>query len=72
MIRGSTRFRWNDTTKSELAQVQFVDEYIDDAHWIVFDDVVTQMLGEQRALCAMLSLDKALHLATLLFDEIAK
>jgi hypothetical protein len=45
VVRRSAGGRWLSTLKSERMQLQFVDEDVNDAHWVVLCDVVIQTLG---------------------------
>ena len=47
--------------KTQLAQVEFVNKYFNDAHGIIADDIVIKALRKQRALRTIFTLNKALH-----------
>ncbi|MCY1311883.1 hypothetical protein D9M70_622470 [compost metagenome] len=47
--------------KTESAEVEFIDEYIDHSHRIGVCHVVVQVLGQQCALASTLTLDETLH-----------
>src|SRR5678815_2625581 len=47
--------------EAQSLQLELVDERIDDAHRVVFTDVVVETLGQQGDLASVLSLDESLH-----------
>lgn len=50
-----------DALKTKCAQVEFIDENIDHAHWIFFGYVVVQTLRQQGDLRPSLTFNKSLH-----------
>jgi hypothetical protein len=51
----------NDSFKTQLKQVEFVDKDVDYAHRIGIANLVAEAFGKQGALASMFTLDKALH-----------
>src|SRR5207247_8788006 len=47
--------------KAQGLQIELVDERVDDAHWVVFTDVVVETLWQQGDLASVFSLDESLH-----------
>jgi hypothetical protein len=45
VVRRSASGRRLSTLKSKRMQLQFIDEDVEDAHWVVLCDVVIQTLG---------------------------
>src|SRR5215468_8144593 len=61
MVRGTaSRFRYN-TRKAQYRQIQFINEGIDNAHRVVFPDIVVQAIRQQDQLAPVLTLNKTLH-----------
>lgn len=58
----SRRFRFN-TGKAHRRQVQFVDENINDADWIIVRHIVFQTIREQCRLPPVFALDETIHSA---------
>src|SRR5271170_7674226 len=54
--------------KAEPAQIQLLDEYINDPYRVILSDVVVEMLGEQGALRTIFAFDKSLHRALRCLD----
>jgi len=50
-----------DALKTKCAQVEFIDENIDHAHWIFFGYVIVQTLRQQGDLRPSLTFDESLH-----------
>ena len=61
MIGGPPGRLRHNAGKTQDAEVEFVDENIDDADRIVRRHVVVQALGKQCRLPAILALDETLH-----------
>jgi hypothetical protein len=49
--------------ETQLAEIKFVHEYVDDANRVVLGNIVLKTLREQRALRPIFTLNKALHQA---------
>src|ERR1700730_15274716 len=47
--------------KAELAQIEFVHKQVNHPNWIILVDPVLQAFRKERALCAIRSLNEALH-----------
>jgi len=52
---------WLHALETEFAQVEFVDEHIHDADWIIDAKLIVEMLREKHALLAILTFDKTFH-----------
>ena len=61
MVSRPASIGWNGTFKTQIDQVEFVDEDVDYPHRIGIADVVVEALGKSGALTSMFTLDKALH-----------
>jgi hypothetical protein len=61
MISWPARICRYDTVKTQLDQVEFIDENVSYTHRIGIADVVVKALGKLGALAAMFALDEALH-----------
>lgn len=61
MVSRSAGTGWSDTFKTQLAQVEFVDEDIDDTHRVGIGHVIVEAFGEQCTLAPMFTLDEAFH-----------
>ena len=61
VVGRTTRCGRIDALKTKCAQVEFIDENIDNAHWIFFGYVIVQTLWQQRHLRASLTFNKSLH-----------
>ena len=61
MIGRSTSGRGVNTFEAETAEVEFVNEDLDDADRVVLSDLVVQALGQQRDLRSILAFDESLH-----------
>ena len=61
VIGRSSSGRGIDAGEAPFAQIEFIDEDIDDPNRIGLGDEVIQPLGQQRLLCAALTFDEALH-----------
>jgi hypothetical protein len=48
--------------RSELVEIETVDEHVDRSHWVILDHIIIARCWEQRALPAIHPFDKALHL----------
>jgi len=61
MVSRPASIGWNGTLKTQIDQVEFVDEDVDYADRIGIADVVVEALGKLGTLASMFTLDKALH-----------
>jgi hypothetical protein len=61
MLSWPARICRYDTVKTQLDQVEFINENVNYTHRIGIADVVVKALGKQGALAAMFALDEALH-----------
>ncbi|MNR20213.1 hypothetical protein D3C85_1370430 [compost metagenome] len=61
MIGRTTSCGRIDALKTKCAQVEFIDENIDHAHWIFFGYVIVQTLRQQGDLRPSLTFNKSLH-----------
>ena len=61
MVRRPTRLSRLDASKSQSAQLELIDEYIDDSNWIVCANVVLKTFGKQSDLLAVLAFNESLH-----------
>jgi hypothetical protein len=60
MIRWSARRLWRNP-KTKIAEIEFINEDIDDPDGIVLANPVIQTFREKRALQSIGTLDEALH-----------
>lgn len=60
MVGRSTSICRYGTVKTQLGQVELIDENVDYTHWSGIADVIVEALGKQGALAAMFTLDEAL------------
>src|SRR5450830_225223 len=72
MIPGPTRCRWLNALKTELVQIQFIDEDIDYSNRIGFSYVILKRLGQQYALGPAFALNKSLHKNAPLVDPLIR
>ena len=61
MLAWSPSGRRYNIPKSELDQIEFIDKQINDAHQIVFADIVVQYIGHQRHLLPVFPFNESLH-----------
>ncbi len=61
MIRRPTRRRRLYAGKAESAEIQLVDKGVNNAHRIIFGDIVIERTREQPRLASVFSLDKTGH-----------
>lgn len=61
MLAGSPGARRYSILKSEFDQIEFIDKQINDAHRIVFADIVLQYIGHQRDLMPVFPFNESLH-----------
>ncbi|KPU61610.1 hypothetical protein AN403_5762 [Pseudomonas fluorescens] len=61
MIGRTTSCGRTDALKTKCAQVEFIDENVDHAHWIFFGYVIVQTLRQQGDLRPSLTFNKSLH-----------
>ena len=46
MVCRSAGFGWNDAIKTQLGQVEFIDENVNHAYWIGIADIVVEAFGK--------------------------
>ena len=46
---------------AERLKIQFINEDVDDAHGVVFADIVVETLGQQNNLLSIFAFDESLH-----------
>jgi hypothetical protein len=61
MVAGPARRLWHNPTKTEIAEIKFIDKDINHTHRVVVVDPLFKALGEQGALAAVKTFDKSLH-----------
>jgi len=61
MVSRATSYCRIGAFEAENTQIQFVDECIDDAHRVVFADIVIQAFRQQHALMSVCAFDESLH-----------
>src|SRR5258705_13864508 len=61
MIRRTASGLELDPAKSKLRQIEFINKNVNDANGIALANPAFQAFGKQRALCAINSINKALH-----------
>lgn len=61
VIRRSTSGGWIHALEAERLKIQFLDERVNDAHRVVFADIVIQTLGQQNNLVSIFAFDESLH-----------
>jgi hypothetical protein len=47
--------------KAQLLQIEFIDEHVNDPHWVILSNVVVEMFRKQRTLRTIFAFDKSLH-----------
>ena len=61
MIAWAPRFGRSSPSKPKRMKIQFIDERLDHADWIVLRHVIIQALGKQKLLTAIPALNVACH-----------
>ena len=69
MVSRPAGFRRRHPGETHAGEIEFVHEHIDYTNWIIPGHVVVQVFGQQRALSAVLAVDKALHLTPVLMRD---
>src|SRR6478735_3242557 len=64
MVARTARRLGNHAFKTQLAQVQFINEDVDHPNRIVLRHVVVKILGKQDTLPTVFTLNEALHLSS--------
>lgn len=64
VIGGPSRCCWLDAFKTQLAEIQFIDEHIDHSNRVGISNIVIKACRQQSALSSAFALNKTLHLDT--------
>jgi hypothetical protein len=55
---------WLCPVKAQLAKVKMLDKCFNDSDWVVFGNIIFQILGKQCALHPVIALNKPFHLSS--------